>query len=648
MSSDNIKSENIKPENVKLTKTSVTQFYNGNAWSFSSYDDDSITFGKRFISGGFKSSLSNFGQTKANSNSSIGANKQNKIDKISGSKTMIKITGHNNNAAKLKAHVDYITRNGTIDMEDNEGEIHNGDIDNSYSEWVIDHHDRLNNSELKKPRIASSFIISAPPDSDPDVLHDSVREFATKAFSGHRYLMVLHTEETETNTGKITKHPHVHLVIERRSPNNERALETNVKDLMNWRKEFSEIAKSRGLDLSYHRDEISKQPESANNRYVYAMLKKGEIPEELKIKYEIAKKRLFQNRVHTSKGEQKLIDKQVNLFVDRQKEISDLDTLIKTSKSGSLNKKYQNEKRYLEYVNSSQRMPTSTSQLLLKYAIHQRKSQTDPKYKFQATVPTVKHYMYGLKIAVSHEIELPPTANLDTKMLTKFIKEYSDKPTPKFTKYIQDIAQDRELKIKPKILESQNSARNWLKNNINHATIKAMNKAYELSDVFNVNLPKNFDKASISKFIDQYSKQPTEKMNKYAQMISEKTGLAISKDITEDKEKLSKWIGDNQTKEKSKSEQLKILASFSPNERDLEDIIEKSPNIRDEAIIKVIKSGVPFPKEKLNDNEYKLNFLRAHAEFKDSAQWTRLNDKLVSQDKSIEKKENKGKDVDRD
>lgn len=680
-------SQNKNTENVKSSKTSITQFYNGNAWSFSSSDDDSITFGKRFIAGGFKQSRLGPAPKNHSDFKSAGKPKANEKDKLLSSKAMIKITGHNNNTAKLKAHVDYITRNGTIDMEDNEGEIHNGNVDKSYSQWVVDHHDRLNNSELKKPRIASSFVISAPPDSDPDKLHDSVREFATKAFSGHRYLMVLHTEQTETNTGKITKHPHVHLVVERRSPNNERALETNVKDLMNWRKEFSEIAKSRGLDLSYHRDEISKQPESATNRYIYAMLKKGEIPEELKIKHEIAKKRLFQNRVKPSEGEKKLIEKQMGLFIERQKEISDLNTLIKASKNGNLNKKYQNEKRYLEYINASQRMPVSTSQLMLKYAIHQRKSKTDPGYKFQTSVPTVKHYMYGLKIAKSHGVDLPPTANLDTKMLTKFIKEYSDRPTTKFVKYINDIAADRGLEIKPKILESQNSARNWLKNNMGqatlqalgaaqklsdkfgidlpdrkdrksisefidkyakHASMKSINRAYKLSDQYNVDVPKTLDKDSINGFIKEYGNRPTKKMVVYAQMVSDNTRVPIDENIKNDRVKLSQWINENREKGRLRSDQMKVLEKYNPDERDLEEIKDKYPNVKDEAIIQVIKSGVPFPKEKLDDNEYKLNFLRAHAEFKDSAQWTRLNDKLVAQDKTIEKQDKSGKDVERD
>ena len=115
--------------------------------------------------------------------------------------------------------------------------------------------------------------------------------------------------------------------------------------------------------------------------------------------------------------------------------------------------------------------------------------------------------------------------------------------------------------------------------------------------------------------------------------------------MTNNKNKLSQWINEYHDRVKLRSDQIKFLAKYNPDERDLEEVKEKYPDVKDEAIIKVIKSGVPFPKEKLKDNEYKLNFLRAHAEFKDSAQWTRLHDKLVSQDKSIEKQ---GKNIERD
>jgi hypothetical protein len=292
-------------------------------------------------------------------------------------------------------------------------------------------------------------------------------------------------------------------------------------------------------------------------------------------------------------------------------------------------------------------MPVSTSQLMMKYAIHQRKSQSDPDYKFNTAVPTVKHYMYGMKLAKSHGVDLPPTANIDTKMLSRFIKEYADKPNEKFIGYIKDIAADRGLDIRPSILESQKSARNWLRNNINHATVKALDKAYKLSDDFNVDIPKKLDKTSISNFIDEYSKRPTDKMNKYAQMISEKTGLALNEELKTDKEKLSKWIEENRNKTKSRSNEMSILASFNPDEKNLKEIDSNIPNVKDEALIKVIKTGVNFPKEKLNDNEFKLNFLRAHAEFKDSDQWTRLHDKLVSQDKSVQKQTPKRDDFDR-
>jgi predicted CopG family antitoxin len=261
-------------------------------------------------------------------------------------------------------------------------------------------------------------------------------------------------------------------------------------------------------------------------------------------------------------------------------------------------------------------------------------------------------------------------------MLSRFIKDYADKPTEKFLSYIKDIAADRGLEIKPSIMESQKSARNWLKHNMDHATLKAIgtaeklsekfdinmpkkndkesisnfidqyathatmkaiNKAYELSDKYNVDIPKNLDRKSINDFIREYGNKPTEKMNQYARMISEHTGISINDEIKNDKEKLSNWISDNHGKARLRSDEIKLLASYSPNDRDLEDIKEKYPNVKDEAIIRVIKSGVDFPKDKLNDNEYKLNFLRAHAEFKDSPQWTKVYEKLKSNDRSIQK-----------
>lgn len=627
----------------KIDKYSVTKFYNGEAWSFTVDDSvgiESITFGKRFIMGGLSKNHSAANNYSSNKKNNLGS----KLDGKNDNKAVIKITGHNHNAAKLKAHIDYITRNGTIEMEDQEGDIHKGEIDDSYKNWIMDHGERASNSKVKKPRIASSIIISAPPGSSPEKLHDSVREFASKAYCGHRYFLVLHTDETETNTGKITEHPHVHLVIERRSPDNEKALSTNIKDIQNWRKEFSEIAKSRGLDLSYQRSEISKQPAGANNRYIYAMLKKGEIPEELKVKYTIAKNRLKENRVYQSEGEKKIIDKSMSDYVGRQKEISDIRTLLSESNNPIKNKKYKSEIKYLEYINSSQRMPVSTSQLLMKYAIHEVKAKTDKRYKFHTAIPTVKHYMYGQKLAERHGKKLPPTANIDIKVLSEFIKVNADIPSQKLINFLNKTAQDRNLIIPKNVFTSQKKTRIWIKKNSKIPTVKALNYALKLSDEFNVSLPRKFNDQSIKSFISEYAKKPTEKMIDYANIISERSGKSYDEKIIKDKASLSKWINENEAIKKRANPLLKKLSSYADRGQNQQEYDKKVSPVKDDAIIKIIEQGIDFPKDKLNDNEYKLNFLRAHAEFKDSDQWIKLNDKM----KSINKEKSKNIDIGRD
>src|SRR5690606_16342481 len=95
--------------------------------------------------------------------------------------SVVKVTGHKTSSGGLKAHVDYISRRGGIDVENEMGEIFNGDDrDNGFKEWVVDHEERMKESMIdahkwKTSRVATSVVFSTPEGSDTESLKAAVR-----------------------------------------------------------------------------------------------------------------------------------------------------------------------------------------------------------------------------------------------------------------------------------------------------------------------------------------------------------------------------------------------------------------------------------------------------------------------------------------
>ncbi len=115
---------------------------------------------------------------------------------------MIKISGHCKNLTHIQAHFDYISRNGKLDIEDEQGQIYQ-DTDALHliaKEWCSD-----TASNKKNARHTTHIILSMPDGTEPKAIKQAVSAFAKKTFANnHQYVMALHTD---------TDSPHVHLTV---------------------------------------------------------------------------------------------------------------------------------------------------------------------------------------------------------------------------------------------------------------------------------------------------------------------------------------------------------------------------------------------------------------------------------------------------
>lgn len=148
---------------------------------------------------------------------------------------MVKITGNSKDISKISSHISYISRNGELDVKNQDGETLKG-IDALKGElgaW-----ESLGiTKENGNLRESLHVIFSMPNGTDPKGLLKAVEQFASQELQDHNYLYAQHLD---------TKNPHVHLCISVRDMQGNR-LNPRKGDIANWRKIFAEKLREQGI-----------------------------------------------------------------------------------------------------------------------------------------------------------------------------------------------------------------------------------------------------------------------------------------------------------------------------------------------------------------------------------------------------------------
>lgn len=188
--------------------------------------------------------------------------KRNKAPKISlkdklkrvlnnSPEVVVKVTGGAQGAAHIKAHIDYLTRNGKIEAENERGMVLSTreELRQEHKEWASDLGKFRKNS-----RDTINIALSMPANTDEQALKEAVRRFAKEQFAeNHRYLMVLHTDKD---------HPHVHLTVKALGENDKK-LDPRKEELQLWREMFAQKLREVGVEAE------------ATQRYARAVVKKS-------------------------------------------------------------------------------------------------------------------------------------------------------------------------------------------------------------------------------------------------------------------------------------------------------------------------------------------------------------------------------------
>jgi hypothetical protein len=160
---------------------------------------------------------------------------------------MVRISGGGRGMRHIRAHLDYITRNGKLVAIDQNEERHQGrdelnDLGHElqYGGFPI--------AEKSDRREAFNIILSMPKGTDSAGVLRAAARFAADEFERHQYALVLHDYATDPHKDPA-RHPHVHLCVKAMGEDGVR-LNPRKQDLQRWRERFAQRLREHGIDAA--------------------------------------------------------------------------------------------------------------------------------------------------------------------------------------------------------------------------------------------------------------------------------------------------------------------------------------------------------------------------------------------------------------
>lgn len=177
------------------------------------------------------------------------------IDQISRTvrrvpEAVVKVLSRDSNRfASVARHLNYISRNGELELEIDDGDqIRDKALGDQLMErWDLDLDEHRRQSDLAAvggrapPKLVHKLMLSMPPGTPAQSVLRAARNFLREEFAlKHRYAFVLHTDEA---------HPHIHAVIKAVS---EQGIRLNIRKatLREWRREFARHLREQGVEAN--------------------------------------------------------------------------------------------------------------------------------------------------------------------------------------------------------------------------------------------------------------------------------------------------------------------------------------------------------------------------------------------------------------
>ncbi len=189
---------------------------------------------------------------------------------------MVKITSSCKGMKQIGRHLDYISRKGQIEIEDQDGFVLSGKdaLKELKEDWRIGGPEEIGAESTVRDTL--NVVFSMPAHTDELSMKRAVRAFAAEQFQGHQYVWAYHTQATDPDPDPPA-HPHVHLSVKTQGRSGRR-LNPRKADLQQWRQGFAAQLRVHGIEANATSRLARLKRERGEKRSVIALRARGEGP----------------------------------------------------------------------------------------------------------------------------------------------------------------------------------------------------------------------------------------------------------------------------------------------------------------------------------------------------------------------------------
>ncbi len=161
---------------------------------------------------------------------------------------VVKITSSCRGMGQVGRHVDYISRKGELELEDQDGFLLKGrdDLRELKADWQASGPEPIARTSQRRDTL--NIVFSMPAFTDEVAMKRAVRAFASDVFNGHQYVFAYHTQASDPDPNPPA-HPHVHLSVKIQGRDGRR-LNPRKADLQQWRDGFAQALRAHGIEAN--------------------------------------------------------------------------------------------------------------------------------------------------------------------------------------------------------------------------------------------------------------------------------------------------------------------------------------------------------------------------------------------------------------
>lgn len=181
---------------------------------------------------------------KANNTRKLRANTRKQLNKtvMGAPEVMAKVTGFSKGGRHARSNLEYISRNGNVELENERGEVIKGgkELKEFAKSWTDEMPEP--GGRRKPQRDTMHLVLSMPQGTPPEAVKEATRAFAKRTFGNHEYVFALHTPENDPKS----KQPHCHLTVKCRGLDG-KVLNPRKADLQRYREAFAQAMEEQGI-----------------------------------------------------------------------------------------------------------------------------------------------------------------------------------------------------------------------------------------------------------------------------------------------------------------------------------------------------------------------------------------------------------------